>query len=170
MRIALLIILLGLHASGNAGTVIDDSKDDEAHVGPCTGSIPIYQDSDLDGHGDEWGWAIMQPCDYKLSVGESLKNDDCDDSDASISPSAIEVCDSIDNDCDGYIDDADSDVFVSSIWYDDYDGDGYGSNAVISVASCTQPANTVTVGGDCDDYDADVSPPREYRYGRGGLR
>ena len=41
-------------------------------------------------------------------------DDDCDDSKASVSPSAVETCDSLDNDCDGLIDQEDSDLDASA--------------------------------------------------------
>ena len=40
--------------------------------------------------------------------GFSEEQADCDDTNADLSPGATEVCDEIDNDCDGDIDDADS--------------------------------------------------------------
>jgi hypothetical protein len=49
---------------------------------------------------------------------------DCDDTNAAIHPEADEICDSVDNDCDGAIDEADA--VDASTWYADADGDGYG--------------------------------------------
>ena len=50
-------------------------------------------------------------------------DNDCNDQDASINPEAIEVCDGIDNDCDGVTDPSTSED--SSVWYRDADGDGF---------------------------------------------
>ncbi|MEZ4739086.1 MAG: MopE-related protein [Flavobacteriales bacterium] len=61
-----------------------------------------------------------------------------------------EICDGIDNDCDG-------DVDEDFIWYTDADGDGFGDDAT-GVFNCTAPPNTVNVGGDCDDSNPDVHP------------
>ncbi len=58
---------------------------------------------------------------------------DCDDEDASVRPTAIEVCDGADNDCDDAVDEGTSCV--------DDDGDG-----------------VTEEGGDCDDTRADVGP------------
>jgi len=41
-------------------------------------------------------------------------------------------------------------------WYLDGDGDGYGSDELIT--SCTQPSGTVPRSGDCDDQDPTVHP------------
>lgn len=83
--------------------------------------------------------------------------EDCNDADEEVNPDAEEICDDQDNDCDGRIDDNDSDVVGASTWYDDDDSDGYG-DALDSVAACDQPTRTVSNDDDCDDGDAAVSP------------
>ena len=70
---------------------------------------------------------------------------DCDDGDPAISPAASEVCDNIDNDCDGNIDLYATDP---SIWYLDSDEDGYGDPN--PTAAGAEP------GTDCDDSDNQV--------------
>ncbi len=79
---------------------------------------------------------------------------DCDDRRASVGPSAEEVCDGLDNDCDGEIDEADA--TDAPTWYLDYDGDGYGGS--ISTVSCTAPHGWLALTGDCDDYTATIAP------------
>ncbi len=80
---------------------------------------------------------------------------DCDDGDAAAHPGAAEVCDGIDNDCNGLVDDDDPGATGQPAWYLDDDGDGVGSS---SVAACEQPEETATEGGDCDDADPEVYP------------
>lgn len=77
---------------------------------------------------------------------------DCDDNDPSAAPGAPEVCDGVDNDCDGQVD-----IFAidAITFYPDEDGDGLG-NAAVPVPSCTQPPGWVTEAGDCDDTDASI--------------
>jgi len=64
--------------------------------------------------------------------GWTDKCGDCDDDDASVYPGAEELCDGLDHDCNGTVDDA------------DLDGDGY--------------LATACGGGDCDDLDPVTNP------------
>ena len=48
---------------------------------------------------------------------------DCDDSNAEIYPNAPEICDEIDNDCNGWIDVQDGNLIPTN-WYMDRDQDG----------------------------------------------
>jgi hypothetical protein len=86
---------------------------------------------------------------------------DCDDAEASVFPSAAEVCDGLDNDCDARVDDADDDVTGLESGFVDFDGDGFGDSArplvVCSLADVTG-ALAAALGGDCDDAAAEVNP------------
>ena len=55
-------------------------------------------------------------------------NTDCDDVNALNNPMGTEVCDGVDNNCDGAVDDADPAVVFDSddVWYADTDADGFG--------------------------------------------
>lgn len=92
----------------------------------------------------------------------ALSDVDCDDDDAAVSPGAAEVCDGIDNNCDGLIDDEDPAVDASggvtvSV---DNDGDGFGAEGG-EVMRCVVPSGYATVEGDCDDGDDAVHPGSE---------
>ena len=87
------------------------------------------------------------------------RDGDCDDGDGDINPDAAEVCDDVDNDCDGLTDDEDGDLDPStaSVWYADGDSDGFGDTSRTQRA-CDQPAGTSNVDRDCDDGNADINP------------
>ena len=92
--------------------------------------------------------------------GDGFDSDvDCNDADAAINPDAVEVCDAVDNNCDGAVDDADSalDLSTATTFYTDADTDGYGDLAA-PVQACLQPAGAVTTSTDCDDTAAAVHP------------
>lgn len=107
-----------------------------------------YPDSDGDGFGAP-GTAV-QSC--AQPAGYALSDQDCAGTDPSRHPGARDVCDGIDNDCDGAID-------AGNVppWYPDSDGDGWG-NAAAPSSSCPAGAGSVPVGGDCQDSSRAVHP------------
>ena len=121
---------------------------DENCEEPTATTTRYYLDSDGDGYGD--------PADFVDSTtrptGYVLDNTDCDDSSATTSPAATEICgDGIDNDCSG------GDEACVLTYYSDDDGDGYG-NPADSVSSTTQPTGYVLNNTDCNDSSATTSP------------
>jgi len=113
----------------------------------------------LDLDGDGYGYAEVSAVSCEAPEHFIEDDTDCDDTDEAVNPGADEVCNDLDDDCDGAIDDDDSDLDTSTAttWYDDTDGDGFG-DATASTTSCVAPTGTVTDDTDCDDTDADVNP------------
>jgi hypothetical protein len=104
----------------------------------ATFTLRVPEDADLDGDG---------------YIDVALGGADCDDTDPDIAPGTIELCDGIDQDCDGEVDED-----LLTTWYLDQDGDGFG-DPVWSVQSCERPANSAVENDtDCDDTDAGVYP------------
>ena len=128
---------------------VDNDCDGTIDVDPVSGGTTYYFDFDGDGYGDA-AYAVVS-C---TPIDEYVTNaDDCDDTNASISPIAAEVCDGVDNDCDGLLDESG----VEPTWYEDADSDGYG-NADVSLIQCAAPSGYTADDTDCDDTDSTVFP------------
>ena len=129
-----------------------------AHSGHVfTPGITAYADDDGDGYGNvDAPRTARDP----YSGGFSFDATDCDDTNADVSPGAVEVCDDLDTDedCSGTADDADAGATSKYTWYVDADSDSYGGTS--TVEQCDQPSGYVATSGDCDDASAGINPGR----------
>ena len=94
-----------------------------------------------------------------------LASEDCDDTNSAVHPDAPEVCNEIDDNCDGLIDDDDPDLdaTTTTAWYLDEDSDGFALEDDV-VLSCSAPDGYIPAGSggfDCDDTDATIHPGAE---------
>jgi hypothetical protein len=129
---------------------VDDDCDGSIDEDDAVDTTTWYTDADGDGYGDLA--STTQACDQPSGTVGAAYATDCDDSDATISPVDPELCDGIDNDCDGEVDEGVTDTFHA-----DADGDGYG-DAATTTEACTLPSGYVADDTDCDDDDATVNP------------
>ena len=97
---------------------VDDDCDGTSGVG-TTDAPTWYADGDGDGHGD----ADLSVAACSVPDGYVADATDCDDARADVFPGAVEVCNGIDDDCDGTTDTGAAD---SPTWFGDADQDGYG--------------------------------------------
>ena len=88
--------------------------------------------------------------------------EDCDDTDPNVFPGADELCNDVDDDCDGEIDG--SNVLDAAAWYRDADGDDYGSPGDM-VTDCAPPEGYIEDPGDCNDADAAIHPDADEHCG-----
>ena len=135
-----------------------DTDDADSSVDTSTGST-FYADTDTDGYGN----ASSTTLSCTVPSGYVTDATDCNDTDSAVNPGATEVCNTIDDDCDGDIDDNDTSLDASttgSTWYSDADSDGFGDPSA-STTTCTQPSAYVTDNTDCDDTDSAVYPGAE---------
>jgi hypothetical protein len=150
---------------GDAWSTCDgDCDDDEPAVHPtalelvadgvdqdCDDVDHCWEDGDLDGYGGPDASAGIS-LDCASAVGFAPFSDDCDDALPSVHPFAPEVvADGVDQDCDD-VDDC----------YQDFDGDGIGSEIVITGddLDCTGPLGESDRDDDCNDADPEAYPGR----------
>ncbi|MBI5895304.1 MAG: hypothetical protein HZB24_04595 [Desulfobacterales bacterium] len=147
-------------------TTSNDCNDTQASIHPganetcngaadnCNGStdegvlLTFYRDADSDTYGN--AGITTQAC--AVPSGYANNSTDCNDSLAAIHPGATEICNNLDENCDGTVDEG-----VRLTFYRDADGDGHGNSASASQA-CSAPANYVASADDCNDANAAIYP------------
>jgi hypothetical protein len=150
----------------------------------CSGVIDegvkttYFADADGDGFGNPS--VNTQAC--TRPTGYVTSNTDCNDTNNAVHPGATEVCNGIDDNCNGSVDEGNPGGGVAcgacnqgttlcvspaltctnanaglATYYRDADGDGYGNPAVTTQA-CSQPAGYVTNATDCADNNPLIHP------------
>ena len=82
-----------------------------------------------------------------------LTRTDCDDSDPSVNPGEIELCNWVDDDCNGEVDDG----LPTYEYFEDADNDGYGVPES-TTWSCDEPPGYASLDTDCDDSERTIYP------------
>ena len=131
--------------------------DDEDDTLDPTSATTYYRDNDRDGYGNA---ANVQLACATLGDTWSLNADDCNDNDPDINPLGLEVCNTVDDNCDQLVDEDDPtlDLSTRQTTYADTDGDGFG-DPLVTNESCTLTVGFVANDLDCDDTDSDVGEP-----------
>jgi uncharacterized delta-60 repeat protein len=137
-----------------------DCDDGDSSMNPARTEICDGKDNNCNGQPDE-GFNVGQSC--TVGVGECARTGQyvCKADGSGTQCNAIpgtptpEVCDGLDNDCDGQPDDG-----VLLVFYKDTDGDGYTDGT--TQVGCTAPSGYAlsATSGDCNDNDPNINPAR----------
>jgi len=137
-------------AEGDPAGSAEPTKPEGSTPGDCAD----LSDNDGDGRVDceDDGCTDAAECTPTDADGDGFFSvasggDDCDDTSVAVYPGADEVCDGLDNDCNGILDDDPVDGVVG---YVDADADGFGDPDETRTG-CTLPEGTVADATDCDD-------------------
>jgi hypothetical protein len=125
-----------------AAEICDAAGTDE----DCNPETFGFRDADNDGFGDDFC------CNTDSEENEYCGND-CDDTRASTNRLALDVCDGLDNNCDGAIDDE-----TSITQYVDWDLDGHGDPEEETPRVCPGEAGYSPLSNDCDDENPAIQP------------
>ncbi|MES2515719.1 MAG: MopE-related protein [Bacteroidota bacterium] len=112
--------------------------------------VTYYKDADLDTYGNP---AISQNSSTGAPVGYVLDNTDCNDSDPNSNPGEIDICNNMDDNCNGWIDEGGTTTF-----YRDFDNDGFGMASSGTTLACTAPPGYAGNNADCNDGNANIHP------------
>jgi len=135
----------------------DNLKPEDDSAGETMAGVSVgcdgawyYKDFDKDGAGAEKEkiFSCTPIADRILTGG------DCEDLDPLVGPAMPELCNSIDDDCDGKADDGFNPVLLVT----DADGDGFGSTSGKSMIGCPPLAGFAPSFDDCNDTDPSVHP------------
>ena len=132
---------------------IDDNCDAIVDNEGATGCLMYYFDSDNDSYGMTNNKKCL--CAPQGSY-KATQAGDCNDYDASVYPGAQEKCNGKDDNCDGRVDEENSQGCV--IHYYDYDNDSFGKTIQYLCTCGPYGYYRSTKAGDCDDNDASTYP------------
>jgi len=142
-----------------------DCADDDGSVNPTTSEVcndiddncdgntdeglrsTLYPDADADGFGAATGSIIG----CAGTTGYAMNGMDCNDENVAVYPGATEICNGLDDNCDGV-----TDTGTLRTVYRDADGDGHGAIGGATMNACVAPAGYSLDNTDCNDANAAV--------------
>jgi hypothetical protein len=138
-------------ANGSGGSGGDQASDARAaQAFGCGAGITYFRDIDGDGVGS-MSSGTTRNC--AVPSGYSATEGDCDDFDNRKTPNKTESCNSLDDNCNGQVDEG----LTSVTTWPDADGDGYGW-ALGAPASGCGGGGRAQNDMDCDDTNRNINP------------
>ncbi|MEZ4990840.1 MAG: DUF5005 domain-containing protein [Saprospiraceae bacterium] len=130
---------------------IDDNCNGQTDEGLM--DFTYYRDQDQDNYGNPD--LSITTCENLPPEGYTANDEDCDDDNPNIHPGAAEICNGIDDNCNGQTDED----LMNFTYYRDQDQDAYG-NPDLSITTCDNlpPEGYTTNDEDCDDDNPDIHP------------
>src|SRR5690606_30390183 len=126
----------------------DDDCDGDTDEADALGCDIYYRDADFDSFGVAEDSRCL--CDSEVPY-LALEANDCVDTDPFINPNAAEVCNQVDDDCNGETDEG-VEATCSPFYYD-ADGDGWGLEGDSRCLCAPEGLYRAVRFGDCDDTD-----------------
>lgn len=139
----------------------------------CRGLDCDPGNADINPAADELCNGIDDDCDERIDESPVEAGLDCDTGFAGVCSTGIqrctegvlvceqqntlvdEICDDLDNDCDGEVDEGSP--TRAPLWYRDADADAFG-DPTNSIRACAQPEGYVDNATDCDDTSDEINP------------
>ena len=140
-----------VNGDGSSGGDRDGSAFSSVAYG-CAG-VKYYHDYDGDGVGAVSSGFTMG-CPGSVPLYYSARGDDCNDNVPANFPGNPEICDGVDNDCNGQVDEA-----LTFVTYcTDADGDGHGVTGKGTITDCAPKKGFGVCDNDCNDADVAIFP------------
>ncbi|MEC8379822.1 MAG: putative metal-binding motif-containing protein, partial [Myxococcota bacterium] len=148
----------------NCSTPEDDNCNGDTNDEGASFCTYFYYDED----GDNYGLTQTSICVCtETGYYRAESPNDCDDTDQTVNPAQVEVCDpdDVDENCDGLADDATA--IGAQPFYVDIDSDGYGDSTpglVLNdgrsspMVQCDLPQGFAGNGDDCNDQQVSINP------------
>lgn len=131
----------------------DNDCDGQTDEDGALGCKVFYPDQDNDGAGLGQGYCV---CSHP-GPGHATSGGDCNDAISSIGPGAKEICNDIDDNCNGNTDEPGASG--CTVFYLDKDADSFGDpNDAACLCKGNKTPDYVDIAGDCDDQSDKIKP------------
>ncbi|MCX7863001.1 MAG: putative metal-binding motif-containing protein [Bacteroidales bacterium] len=115
----------------------------------------FYYDADNDNYGLTNNFKCLCSA---IGLYRAQNGGDCNDNDPNIKPNSSEMCNNVDDNCNGLIDE--ENAIGCIIYYFDLDNDGFGVNNNFKCLCSPQGYYRTQTPGDCNDNNVNINPSK----------